>query len=105
MPEEESTETAADDSAKDDKPKSLLEIRIDLIKWIVGTVGLGIITQLITCEHNASELALQRLNADSKLITAISEKFDTTARVQLSYMKFIRPFITSDNLKPGVQHS
>lgn len=78
---------------------------IDLIKWFIGTVVLGVFANVITNNYNNNKLVLERLDTDSKLITSISLKFDTLPSTQYSYLRFIKPFVTSDSLKKGIKES
>ncbi len=79
--------------------------KCELIKWLIGIIGLGLFGNLISCEHNKSLLDLQRMDTDSKLITAITTKFDTKPAFQLSYLVWIKPFVTTDVLRDGIAHS
>jgi hypothetical protein len=91
---------------KNDKSSSgLSATTIDFWKWIIGTVILGLAGNVISCRHNDTKLELERMEADSKLISAVSAKFDTLPSVQLSYMKYIKPFITTPALIAGIDQN
>jgi hypothetical protein len=78
---------------------------LDFFKWLIGTVVLGVAGNIISCRYNDTRLELERMEADSKLIAAVSAKFDTLPSVQLSYMKYIKPFITTPLLIKGVNQN
>ena len=96
------------------KKKPLLtKNNTDLLKWFVGTVVLGSSTFISTCVYQNKELQIKKtegeqeikiknIEADSKLIEAISRQFDTSSRSQttaLYYYNFIEPFVTTDKIK------
>lgn len=86
----------------------------DMIKWFFGTLVLGLLglytnqqikeTELeVQSREKAKALELQRMEIDSKLVAAVSVKFDTAKRVQLSYLIYIQPFISTDSIKVAVR--
>jgi len=104
--DEATTKTQEDaKEVKEEKCDKCLEVKLDFIKWIFGVLVLGATGQLISWSHNQNQLELQKHETDSQLITSISAKFDTLPTVQLSYLKFIAPFVTSGDLKVGVNRS
>ncbi|MDB5117676.1 MAG: hypothetical protein JWQ79_3168 [Mucilaginibacter sp.] len=78
---------------------------IELLKWFITSVVLVVAAGIITHYDNESKLELEKVDTDSRLITAISTKFDTLASTQYSYLKFIQPFVTSPDLQEPVKLS
>lgn len=75
----------------------------DLLKWFLGSIVLGVAAMIINSAHQETELELKRMETDSKLIDAISAKFDTSAVVQGKYLRFIGPFISTPSLKKAIE--
>lgn len=101
-------------SNKEEKPFSSLPLWLDLVKWLIGTVALGLLgwytnykiqeTQLKSEQLNKErEIALRQIELDATLIEAVSEKYSESTKSQLSYLRYIQPFITTDCLQVAVQ--
>jgi len=91
---------------KDPKPKILSNDAIlDFWKWIIGTIVIGITGQIISWNYNKSKLEIERLDADSKLITAASNKFDSSLRVRIDYLNYIKPFISTEGIRERIQQT
>jgi hypothetical protein len=85
----------------------------ELVKWLIGTVGLGLFGLWINNNiqekqmdkqeiANQNEISINKIKADAEIINAISAKFDTVYRTQLNYLHYIQPFAQTDDLKVSI---
>ncbi|MDF2434138.1 MAG: hypothetical protein JWP44_3769 [Mucilaginibacter sp.] len=95
---------------------------LDFFKWIIGTVILGAAGLWINCSiqthqlkltqvKDSVQLRLQQMEVDSKLITAVSEKFDDQETDQaknhqkeINYLQFIITFVSTDSLVKNIHN-
>ncbi|HVW96057.1 MAG TPA: hypothetical protein VHA56_08820 [Mucilaginibacter sp.] len=84
------------------KPWYLSPEAIAVAKWLVGTVGVGLFGLWIN--HNAQEKQIERQNieSDASIIRAISTKFDTSLSIQISYFRYIEPFVKTPSLRDSI---
>ena len=92
----------------EDKAEYWNSHRLDLVKWLIGTVGLGIITLTLNeCHYQNeqeikkteyfNEQKIKRTESDIKLITSVN--YDTNLQSQLKYLLSIKPFIATDTFR------
>ena len=102
--------------SKEADGKKLLNLNtssLDFLKWVVGTLILGIVGNIVTCNYNNAqlkinnkrdsvELELKRMDIDSKLMEAVSSKYIGNDTSERRYLEFLTTFITTDSLKKAV---
>ena len=77
----------------------------DLLKWLIGTIGLGGAGILINFQIQKTELKIKRIGADATLLEVVTddiEFYSSSNEASFKYLSFIRTFITSDEIKKNV---
>lgn len=83
------------------KKESLIEI----FKWLIGTVGLGVASICINAEIQKTELEIQRMEADTKLLGVVTTDVignSSSDSLELSYLSFVNTFITTSEIQQAV---
>lgn len=81
----------------------------ELLKWLIGTVGLGLVGIMINKQIQQTDLSIKRIEADAKLLEVITKdkdilKTSSSDSLELRYLQFIRTFITTDSIKKAVDY-
>lgn len=80
---------------------------IDLVKWMIGTIGLGIAGIVINRQIQKNELDIKRMEADTQLLAVITKDVthhSSSDTLELRYLSFIRTFITTDSIKHALEN-
>ncbi len=77
---------------------------LDLSKWLVSSVILGIAGVVINKNIQETELEIKRIEADTKLLETVTSniKNNQTDSLELRYLSFVKTFITTDEIKDEV---
>ena len=78
---------------------------IEIIKWLIGTVGLGFTSIFINAKIQNTELEIKRIEADATLLGVVTKNGVTNSAsdsLELRYLSFVNTFITSEDIKEAV---
>lgn len=78
----------------------------ELMKWLIGTVGLGVAGIVINRQIQTTELDIKRIEADSKILEVVTKNVAENASsdsLEFHYLTFVRTFITTDSIKRAVE--
>src|SRR5688572_30571849 len=61
-----------------EKKSGLSKEAAELLKWVLSTFVLGMASIIATYNYQEQELAIKRVEVDSKLIAIVSQKYDSS---------------------------
>lgn len=77
---------------------------LDLLKWLIGTVGLSLAGIYINNDIQTTELKIKRLEADAKFLNVVTAKIgDEVVNSEIKYLEYILTFVTTPEIKKEVQ--
>ena len=86
------------------KSNRFWEVFLELLKWVVGTVGLGLAGICINQNIQETELQIKRLNADATFLNAVEIHVENKRDLsEHDYLSFINTFITSPDIHAKVK--
>ena len=82
------------------------DILLGLLKWIIGTVGLGLVGICINQSIQETELKIKRMDADTQLLKVVTRNLDhnRTDSLEFRYLSFVKTFITTYEIKEEVKY-
>lgn len=77
---------------------------LEIIKWLIGTIGLGLTGICINLNIQNTNLNIKRLEADANFLSVVTKDMESRAdTTELGYLKYVRTFITSPEIKIGIK--
>ncbi len=77
---------------------------LELVKWLIGTIGLGLTGICINQEIQTTELKVKRLEADAKFLEVVTSDIgEDVVNSEIKYLEYILTFVTTPEIKKEVQ--
>lgn len=77
---------------------------IELVKWLIGTVGIAVTGILINQKIQSTELEVKRLEADAKFLEVVTADIGADViNSEIKYLEYILTFVTTTQIRKEIQ--